>query len=116
MASAAVDSETRGNYLNVDYSLKSWLLTTDHKRIALLYLASITLFFFVGGFAATLMRLNLIEPNGALVEPATYNKLFSAHGIIMVFFFMIPSSCVDPAALLSPRCNANKALTTSQYS
>src|ERR1019366_7308440 len=65
--------------------------TTDHKRIALLYLASITLFFFVGGFAATLMRLNLIEPNGALVEPATYNKLFSAHGIIMVFFFMIPS-------------------------
>jgi cytochrome c oxidase subunit 1 len=91
MASAAVDSETPRNYLNVDYSLKSWLLTTDHKRIALLYLASITLFFFVGGFAATLMRLNLIQPNGALVEPAAYNKLFSTHGIIMVFFFMIPS-------------------------
>ncbi|MGD1155293.1 MAG: cytochrome c oxidase subunit I [Terriglobia bacterium] len=91
MATAAVGPETRVDYLNVDYGIKSWLLTTDHKRIALLYLVSITLFFFVGGAAAALMRLNLIEPNGALVEPATYNKLFSTHGIIMVFFFMIPS-------------------------
>ncbi len=91
MATAAVGPETRVHYLNVDYGIKSWLLTTDHKRIALLYLVSITLFFFVGGAAAALMRLNLIEPNGALVEPATYNKLFSMHGIIMVFFFMIPS-------------------------
>jgi cytochrome c oxidase subunit 1 len=91
MALAAVDSETRRNYLNADYSIKSWLLTTDHKRIGLLYLASITLFFFVGGSAAVLMRLNLLEPNGALIEPAAYNKLFSMHGIIMVFFFMIPS-------------------------
>src|SRR5215470_8968559 len=79
------------HYLNVSYGLKSWLLTTDHKRIALLYLASITLFFFVGGAAAVLMRLDLIEPQGALVEPATYNRLFSMHGIIMVFLFLIPS-------------------------
>ena len=57
----------------------------------MLYLASITFFFFVGGIAAVLMRLNLIEPKGAIFEPATYNKLFSMHGIIMVFFFMIPS-------------------------
>jgi cytochrome c oxidase subunit 1 len=91
MATAAVDVETRPNYLNVKYSIKSWLLTTDHKRIALLYLVSITLFFFVGGAAAVLMRLNLVEPNGALVEPATYNKLFSIHGIVMIFFFLIPS-------------------------
>jgi len=91
MATAAAGPENRVDYLNVDYGIKSWLLTTDHKRIALLYLASITLFFFVGGAAAALMRINLIEPNGALVEPATYNKLFSTHGIIMVFFFMIPS-------------------------
>ena len=47
----------REHYLNVNYGIRSWLLTTDHKRIALLYLASITLFFFVGGAAAVLMRL-----------------------------------------------------------
>jgi cytochrome c oxidase subunit 1 len=93
MATGILDNETatRLNYLNVSYGIKSWLLTTDHKRIALLYLASITFFFFVGGAAAVLMRLNLIEPQGALVEPATYNKLFSMHGIIMIFFFLIPS-------------------------
>jgi cytochrome c oxidase subunit 1 len=83
--------ETRVHYLNVSYGIKSWLLTTDHKRIALLYLASITLMFFVGGAAAVLMRLHLIEPQGGLVQPETYNKLFSMHGIIMVFFFLIPS-------------------------
>jgi cytochrome c oxidase subunit I len=84
-------AESRVNYLNATYGLKSWLLTLDHKRIALLYLATITLTFVVGGIAAVLMRLNLIEPQGALVEPDTYNKLFSIHGIIMVFFFLVPS-------------------------
>src|SRR4030095_15370258 len=79
------------NYLNVRYGLRSWLLTTDHKRIALLYLASITLFFFVGGAAAVLMRLELLTPPGDLVQSETYNKLFTAHGIIMIFFFLIPS-------------------------
>ncbi len=83
--------ESRVHYLNVNYGIRSWLFTTDHKRIALLYLASITLFFFVGGAAAVLMRLNLIEPQGSLVQPETYNKLFSMHGIFMVFFFLIPS-------------------------
>ena len=79
------------NYLNARYGVKSWLLTTDHKRIALLYLASITLMFFVGGTFAVLMRLHLIEPQGALVQPETYNKLFTMHGVIMVFFFLVPS-------------------------
>lgn len=83
--------ETRVHYLNVNYGIKSWLLTTDHKRIALLYLAAITFYFVIGGAAAVLMRLNLIEPQGALVQPETYNKLFSMHGIFMIFFFLIPS-------------------------
>jgi cytochrome c oxidase subunit I len=86
-----VPSGPQVNYLNATYGIKSWLLTTDHKRIALLYLASITLMFFVGGTAAVLMRLHLIEPQGALVQPETYNKLFSIHGIVMVFFFLVPS-------------------------
>jgi cytochrome c oxidase subunit 1 len=91
MAMAAGDLDTRVHYLNADYGIKSWLLTTDHKRIAILYMAAITFFFLVGGIAAVLIRIHLIEPNGAIFEPGTYNKLFSMHGIIMVFFFMIPS-------------------------
>ena len=91
MATAGENLDSRVHYLNANYGIKSWLLTTDHKRIAILYLVSITLFFLVGGIAAVLIRLHLIEPNGAIFEPGTYNKLFSMHGIIMVFFFMIPS-------------------------
>src|SRR5690349_2807133 len=83
--------EERPNYLNADYGWKSWLFTTDHKRIALLYLFSITAFFFVGGTFAVGMRLNLLSPNGLLFDTDTYNKLFSMHGIIMVFFFLVPS-------------------------
>ena len=79
------------HYLNADYGIKSWLFTTDHKRIALLYLSSITLMFFVGGAAATLMRLELMTPQGELMQPETYNKLFTLHGIIMIFFFLVPS-------------------------
>lgn len=79
------------NYLNVDYSVKSWLLTTDHKRIGLLYLFSITLMFALGGLFAGIIRLNLLTPTGELVSAETYNKLFTMHGIIMVFFFLIPS-------------------------
>ncbi len=92
MASAAAEAhvDTGVNYLNVDYSLKSWLFTTDHKRIGILYLLVITVMFAIGGTAAALVRANLLFPNG-LFEPATYNKLFSEHGIIMVFFFLVPS-------------------------
>src|SRR5499426_1149844 len=81
----------REHYLNVNYSPTSWLLTTDHKRIALLYLISITFFFFVGGAAATVLRLELMTPQGDLVQSETYNILFTMHGIIMIFFFLIPS-------------------------
>lgn len=79
------------NYLNANYGWKSWLFTTDHKRIALLYLFSITAFFFVGGAFAVMMRLELLTPQGDLVSADTYNKLFTMHGVIMVFFFLIPS-------------------------
>lgn len=83
--------ERREHYLNVSYGLKSWLLTTDHKRIAWLYLISVTFFFFVGGLFATLLRLDLLTPQGDLVQAETYNKLFTMHGVTMVFFFLIPS-------------------------
>jgi cytochrome c oxidase subunit I len=84
-------AESRVNYLNASYGIKSWLLTVDHKRICLLYLGTITFMFLIGATAAALMRLNLLEPQGALLEPETYNKMFSTHGIVMVFFFLVPS-------------------------
>src|SRR5947209_18876325 len=83
------------HYLNATYgsgrSIRAWLLTTDHKRIALLYLASVTVFFFIGGIFATMIRIHLLTPGGALVSPETYNKLFTMHGVAMIFFFLIPS-------------------------
>jgi len=90
MATVAVPIE-RENYLNKEYCVASWLLTTDHKRIALLYLLSITFFFFIGGFFALLIRLELLTPAGDLVQADTYNKLFTMHGQVMVFFFLIPA-------------------------
>ena len=81
----------REHYLNCSYGVRSWLLTKDHKRIALLFLMSITLFFFLGGAFAVLIRLELLTPQGDLVQAETYNKLFTMHGVIMVFFFLIPS-------------------------
>src|SRR4051795_4405571 len=83
--------EAPETYLNHGYSVRSWLLTIDHKRIAILYLLSITFFFFIGGAFATLMRIELLTPKGDLVQAETYNKLFTMHGIIMIFFFLIPS-------------------------
>jgi cytochrome c oxidase subunit 1 len=93
MSAAPLEPRVRApkNYLNADYGWRSWLFTLDHKRIALLYLVSITFFFVIGGMFAVLMRIHLVEPQGALVQPETYNKLFTLHGIIMIFFFLIPS-------------------------
>ncbi len=79
------------HYLNTAYTVRSWLLTSDHKRIALLYLLGVTFFFVIGGVAATIVRLELLTPQGDLTESETYNKLFTIHGITMTFFFLIPA-------------------------
>jgi cytochrome c oxidase subunit 1 len=79
------------NYLNVDYGVFSWLLTRDHKRIGILYMISISIMFIIGGFFAMMMRLELLTPEGDLLTSDTYNKFFTLHGIIMIFFFLIPS-------------------------
>ena len=80
-----------GSYLNSEGGgLSEWLLTTDHKRIALLYALMITAFFFIGGAAATLIRLELISPHGHFLTDDEYNHVFTLHGIIMVWFFLVP--------------------------
>jgi len=79
------------NYLTNGFTLKSWLLTKDHKRIALMYLISVSLFFLGGGLYASAIRLELLTPASDLMQSATYNKAFTQHGILMIFFFLIPS-------------------------
>ena len=86
----------RTHYINNGYSVASWLLTKDHKRIALLYLVTVSAFFLLGGLYAAAIRIELLTPNSDLLESGTYNKVFTQHGIIMVFFFLIP---VVPAIL-----------------
>ncbi len=87
---ATITAGVPTNYLTSEHTISSWLLTKDHKRIALLFFASITFFFFIGGIAATLIRLHLATPEG-LLQPDIYNRMFTMHGIIMVWFFLIPS-------------------------
>ncbi len=78
------------NYLNNGWGLRSWLLTKDHKRIAILYMISVSFFFMIGGIYALLIRINLLSPQG-LFDPDTYNRIFTTHGIIMVFLFLVPA-------------------------
>ncbi len=92
MSSTAI--EARGvtkSYITEDFRLLSWLTTTDHKRIAVLYMITITVFFFIGGTAAGLVRWNLISPGGMLRSEETYNRMFTMHGIIMVWWFLVPA-------------------------
>ena len=84
-------SENQHNYLESGYGWRSWLLTTDHKRIAILYLITITVFFSIGALFALLIRLELLTPQGDLVSSTMYNRMFTMHGVIMIFFFLIPS-------------------------
>jgi cytochrome c oxidase subunit 1 len=79
------------DYLNVHYGWRSWLFTLDHKRIAILYMVTVTLMFIIGGVGAVLVRLELLTPAGDFMERDTYNKMFTMHGIVMIFYFLIPS-------------------------
>ncbi len=89
------------SYLVEPKGLKSWLTTVDHKRLGIMYLASISFAFFLGGIFALLVRLSLLNPKHVifghvLMSAETYNKAFTLHGAIMVFLFIIPSI---PAAM-----------------
>ncbi len=86
-----IKEEPKVNYLTNGFTVKSWLLTKDHKRIAILYLITVSAFFALGGTYASLIRLELLTPASDLLQSGTYNRVFTQHGIIMVFFFLIPS-------------------------
>ena len=90
------DESPKEHYLNAERGLWSWLTTVDHKRIGLMYLGSITLFFLIGGILALVLRTELLTPTRSFIEADTYNQIFTLHGAIMIFFFLVPSV---PAAL-----------------
>ena len=77
---------TPGKYPGV----RAWIFSTDHKRIGLLYLGSTLAFFFVGVCLGLTMRLNLIHAGMRLVSAQTYNAIFTLHGVVMIFLFIIP--------------------------
>ena len=81
----------RVNYLNVRHGVASWLLTKDHKRIGILYLIVVTIAFLLGGIFAAGVRIELTTPQGDFVSADTYNRLFTMHGVAMVFFVLIPA-------------------------
>lgn len=83
-------------YLNEEKGIRAWLTTVDHKKIGLMYLGSTTFFFFVGGILAIILRTELFTPTRTFMDADIYNQLFTLHGAIMVFFFLVP---VVPAAL-----------------
>src|SRR5688500_8682588 len=78
-------------YLNHKYGVMSWLLTKDHKRIGILYMVVVTIAFVLGGVFAACVRLELTTPQGDIWSADTYKKLFTMHGIAMVFFVLIPA-------------------------
>ncbi|NBU73714.1 MAG: cytochrome c oxidase subunit I [Planctomycetes bacterium] len=88
---ASVGHDSKVNYLNHVNTAASWFLTLDHKRIALLYLVVTSFMFVLGGAYAGVIRAELITPKGDFVSSDFYNKSFTAHGVIMVFFVLIPA-------------------------
>ncbi|TVR29665.1 MAG: cytochrome c oxidase subunit I [Balneolaceae bacterium] len=84
------------HYLNEETGIWAWMTTVDHKKIGLMYLASLAFFFFVGGMLALVLRTELLTPARSFMDADVYNQIFTLHGAIMVFFFLVPSV---PAAL-----------------
>ena len=84
-------SGTNQNYLTHPKGIMSWLLTLDHKRIGLMYLFGGLFFFFIGGLLALGMRAELAAPGNDFVSNDTYNSMYTLHGAIMIFLFIIPA-------------------------
>jgi cytochrome c oxidase subunit 1 len=82
---------SRDDYLTVDRSVRSWLVTKDHKRIGILFFVANAVALAIGGTFALFMRLELVSPRGWLMSSMTYNRFFTLHGVVMVWLFMIPS-------------------------
>ena len=87
---AAVGTRNQDNYLTHGRGILSWLFTLDHKRIGVMYLVAITSSFFLGGVFALLVRTELLTPGMTIMTADSYNKMFTLHGAVMIFLFIIP--------------------------
>ncbi|RYE81172.1 MAG: cytochrome c oxidase subunit I, partial [Myxococcales bacterium] len=85
------ESPPGSNFLTASSGIKNWLITLDHKRIGLMYLAAVLFAFGLGGTFALLLRIELLTPGKTFVDAKTYNQFFTLHGTIMVFLFIIPA-------------------------
>ena len=97
MAQSTSDGNVNGavypavHYMNADAGIKSWFLTLDHKRIALMYLVLTSLAFLVGGLFAMALRIEHLTPDKTIMGANTYNRMFTLHGVVMIFLFIIPA-------------------------
>jgi cytochrome c oxidase subunit 1 len=80
------------NYLSERSTILSWVLTTDHKRIGVMFLCATSIAFALGGLFAMLIRIEHLTPTRTIVSALTYNRLFTLHGVIMVFLFLLPAT------------------------
>jgi cytochrome c oxidase subunit 1 len=90
------EADPNADYISVSKGISSWLTTLDHKRIGLMYLALVLVAFTLGGVFALIVRLELLTPGKTIIDADTYNHMFTLHGVVMVFLFIIPSV---PAAM-----------------
>ncbi len=95
-SAAAVHSPGGDNFLNASHGFRSWFFTLDHKRIGIMYLISILGSFLLGGLFALLIRTELLTPTKTVIDADAYNQVFTLHGAVMIFLFIIPGI---PAAL-----------------
>ena len=79
------------SYLVDGTTVMSWLNTRDHKRIGVMFLAAVIFFFFIGGIFALMLRMKLLQPGPFLIDALSYNRLFTLHGVVMIFLFLIPA-------------------------
>jgi cytochrome c oxidase subunit 1 len=90
------EADPNADYINASKGVWSWITTLDHKRIGLMYLALVLIAFTLGGVFALIVRLELLTPGKTIIDADTYNHMFTLHGVVMVFLFIIPSV---PAAM-----------------
>ena len=102
MANGTAATSSEPSFLEYKSGFRSWFYTTDHKRIGILYLVSISIFFIIAGSIAMVMRAELFTPASNIVTPPTYNVLFTLHGSFMVFFFIVPGISASLGNFLIP--------------
>jgi cytochrome c oxidase subunit 1 len=89
--SALAGASPAPSYLTDGTTVMSWLNTRDHKRVGVMFLVAVIVAFFMGGLFALSLRMKLLQPGPYLMDALSYNRLFTLHGVTMVWLFLIPA-------------------------